>query len=56
MVVEDKELGLKIATNEEEAFWTRTKENAQKEIENNLRINMMNQKIIELCDEKLLEK
>ncbi len=49
-MITDKKLGLKVAENPEEAFWTKTKENAQAEIDNNLRINLMNKEIIKLCD------
>jgi len=52
-MIEEKELGLKIAENTDEAFWTETKQKCMEAIaaeERNLKIN---KRIIELCNEQL---
>jgi len=52
-MIEDKELGLKVAETTDESFWTETKEKCEEAIaaeERNLKIN---HRMIELCDEEL---
>lgn len=52
-MIEDKEMGVKIAENSNEAFWTETKQKCTEAIaaeERNLKIN---KQIIKLCDEEL---
>jgi ribosomal protein L9 len=52
-MIEDEELGLKIAENSDEAFWTETKEKCMKAIEAEERNMKINKKMIELCEEQL---
>jgi hypothetical protein len=52
-MIEDKELGLKIAENSDEAFWTETKEKCLKAIEAEERNLKINRRMIELCEEQL---
>ena len=52
-MIEDKKLGIKVAENTDEAFWTETKERCLEGIkaeERNLKINA---KMLELCKEEL---
>jgi len=52
-MIEDVGLGLKIAENLDEVFWTETKEKCSEAIaaeERNLKIN---RRLIELCEEQL---
>jgi len=52
-MIENEELGLKIAETTDEAFWTETKEKCEQAIlaeERNLKINKT---IIALCEEQL---
>lgn len=52
-MIENEELGLKIAENSDEKFWTETKEKCLEAIaaeERNLKIN---RKMIELCEQEL---
>ena len=50
---EDKEIGLKIAENKEEEFWTKTKEKLGEEIESSERIIEMDNWLIENINKKL---
>jgi len=52
-MIENEELGLKIAENTDEAFWTDTKEKCEKAIEAEKRNIKINQRLIGLCDEEL---
>ena len=55
-MLEDKELGVKIAETTDEAFWTETKEKCLQAIsaeERNLKINKT---MIALCDEQIKGK
>lgn len=52
-MIEDEKLGVKIAENSEEAFWTETKEKCQEAIKAEERNLEINKKIIELCGQKL---
>ena len=52
-MIEDKELGLKIAENSDEAFWTETKEKCMRAIEAEERNLKINKRMIELCEEQL---
>lgn len=54
-MIEDKELGLKIASNPEEAFWTKLKEKATADILSNEREIIINKAVIELADKKIVE-
>lgn len=53
MVVENKELGLKIAENTDEKFWLETKEKCVEGIKAAERNIKLDHKLIELCDEEL---
>jgi hypothetical protein len=52
-MIEDKELGLKIAENDDEAFWEASKKRCEKEIEMNKREIIINEHILILCRQKL---
>jgi len=52
-MIEDKELGLKVAENPEEAFWTKYKEQCTKDIVSDKRAILINEHIIDLCVQKL---
>lgn len=52
-MIENKELGVKIAENQDEVFWTETKEKCQEAIKAETRNIEINKKIIELCDEQI---
>jgi len=52
-MIENKELGVKIAETTDESFWTETKEKCEKAIEAEERNLKINQKMIELCDKEL---
>lgn len=51
-----EDLGIKIAENPEEAFWTKLKDESIKRIESNKHEIIINTKIIELANEKLAEQ
>ena len=53
MVQEIKELGVKIADNTDEAFWTDTKEKCEEALATNKRNIKINETILELCDKLL---
>lgn len=52
----NKDLGLKVADNKEEAFWTTVKEEAQKRIESMQHEIVINQAVIELAEKKIKNK
>lgn len=52
-MIENEELGIKIAENSEEKFWTETKEKCEESLKAELRNQKINQKILELCEEEL---
>ena len=52
-MIENKDLGVKIAENQDEVFWTETKEKCQEGIKAETRNIEINKKIIELCDEQI---
>ena len=52
-MIEDKELGLKIAENPEEKFWLDVKDRCNKAIEGNNHEIVINEHILKLCDEML---
>jgi hypothetical protein len=52
-MIEDKELGVKIAENNDEAFWTETREKCLEAITAEHRNLKINQKIIQLCEQEL---
>jgi hypothetical protein len=52
-MIEDEKLGVKIAENSEEAFWTETKEKCEEAIKAEARNEKINQAILKLCQEQL---
>ena len=52
-MIEDKSLGLKVAENTDEAFWSDTKEKCLQAIAAEERNIKINRKLIQLCDEQL---
>lgn len=50
MAEEIKEIGLKVAVNKNEAFWTRTKEKAEEGILAAQREIIIDKEIVKLCD------
>ena len=52
-MIEDEKLGLKIAENSDEAYWTELKEKCTKAIETAERNIKVDKKVIELCDIEL---
>ena len=52
-MIEDKELGLKVAETTDESFWTETKEKCEEAIKAEKRNLKINETMIELCDDEL---
>lgn len=52
-MIEDKELGVKIAENTDEAFWTETKEKCETALKVDARNKKINEKMKELCEAEL---
>ncbi len=52
-MIEDKELGLKIAETSDEKFWTETKEKCQETIAAEKRNIKINEILIGLCEQEL---
>ena len=52
-MIENKELGVKIAETSDESFWTETKEKCEKAIEAEKRNMKINEKMLELCEKEL---
>ena len=52
-MIEDKKLGLKVAENSDEKFWTETKEKCEEALKVEARNIKINQKMKELCEEQL---
>lgn len=52
-MIEDKELGLKVAENSNEAFWTETKQKCEDAIAAEYRNLKINKKMLELCLQEL---
>ena len=52
-MIEDKELGVKIAENTDEEFWTNTKQKCEDAIDAEERNLKINQTMIKLCEEQL---
>ena len=52
-MIEDKSLGVKIAENSDEAFWTETKEKCEEAMKAEHRNLKINDRIIKLCNEQL---
>ena len=52
-MIEDEQLGLKIAENTDEKFWTETKDGCKKAIEAEKRNIKINEVLIKLCDKEL---
>lgn len=54
-MIEDEKLGLKIAENSDEAFWTETKEKCEEAIAAERRNIKINERLIVLCTEQLVK-
>lgn len=54
-MIQDTDLGLKVAENPEEAFWSELKTKSLKDIETLKHEIIINQAIIELADKKISE-
>ena len=52
-MIEDEKLGLKIAEDTDEAFWTDTQEKCEKALEAEKRNIKINEKMLELCKKEL---
>ena len=52
-MIENEELGLKIAENSDEKFWTETKEKCEEAIETEKRNLKINKQMLKLCEEEL---
>lgn len=52
-MMEDKELGIKIAENTDERFWIETKEKCQEAIKAEHRNIKINEQILDLCNKEL---
>ena len=52
-MIENKELGVKIAENTDESFWTETKEKCKQALAAEARNIKINQKMLELCEDEL---
>lgn len=52
-MIENKELGLKIAEDSDEAFWTETKQKCLDAIAAEKRNMKINKKMLELCEKQL---
>jgi len=52
-MIEDKELGIKIAEDSDEAFWTDTKEKIETSNKAEARNAKVRAKMLELCNEEL---
>lgn len=55
-MIEDTTLGLKIAENSDEKFWTETKEKCEEAIAAEKRNIKINEKLIELCNSQLVNR
>ena len=52
-MIENKELGVKIAENTDEKFWTETKEKCEEAIKSEQRNIKINEVLIKLCEKQL---
>lgn len=52
-MIENKELGLKIAENSDEKFWTETKEKVEEALKAEARNIKINERMLKLCEEQL---
>ena len=52
-MIEDEKLGIKIAENSDESFWTETKEKCEEAIKAEERNLKINHRLLKLCDEEL---
>jgi hypothetical protein len=52
-MIEDKELGVKIAETTDEAFWTETKEKCLQAIDTENRNIKINEQMLKLCEQEL---
>lgn len=55
-MIEDKKLGIKVAENSDEKFWTETKEKCEEAIKAEARNSKINKKMLELCEKELNSK
>jgi hypothetical protein len=55
-MIENKDLGLKVAEDSEEKFWTDLKEKCEKDIKSSEQTIAIAKHIIELCKEKIKDK
>ena len=55
VMIEDKELGLKVAESEDEAFWEEVKQNSLKDIDNLNKLLKFQTAIVEMANSKLIE-
>lgn len=55
-MIEDKEMGIKVAEDSDEKFWIEQKEQCVKANEAEARNAKVRQKLIELCDKELSKK
>ena len=53
MVIENKELGIKIAENTDEAFWESTKTKIEESIKADERNRKINEVILKLCEKEV---
>lgn len=54
-MIEDKDLGLKIAINPEEAFWIKLKEDTETRISSYKREIIINESVVKLAEQKIVE-
>ena len=52
-MIENEELGVKIAETSDESFWTETKEKCTEALQAEKRNQKINEKMLELCNEEL---
>jgi len=52
-MIEDKKIGLKIAEDKEEEFWTKAKEKVEQSIFNSEKEIEINKEVLKLCNDKL---
>ena len=52
-MIENEDLGLKVAENTDEKFWTETKEKCEEALKAEARNIKINEKMLELCKQEL---
>jgi hypothetical protein len=55
-MIEEKSLGVKIAEDSDEAFWTETRQKCLEALDAEERNIKINRKMLELCEQELLSK